>query len=79
MIQHYKLECINSQSFRTKIIYERNMNIPAYEWYLDLRKNGSAPHSGFGLGFERMMMLLTGMTNIRDTLPYPRCYKDMLY
>ena len=58
---------------------ELKMNIPAYEWYLDLRKNGSAPHSGFGLGFERMMMLLTGMTNIRDTLPYPRCYKDMLY
>lgn len=58
---------------------ELNMNIPAYEWYLDLRKNGSAPHSGFGLGFERLMMLVTAMTNIRDTLPYPRTYKDMLY
>lgn len=53
------------------------MNIPAYEWYLDLRRNGSIPHSGFGLGFERLVMLVTGMTNIRDTLPYPRCYKDM--
>lgn len=58
---------------------ELHMNISAYEWYLDLRKNGSAPHSGFGLGFERMVMLVTGMTNIRDTLPYPRTYKDMLY
>jgi asparaginyl-tRNA synthetase len=56
---------------------ELNMNIPAYEWYLNLRKNGTIPHSGFGLGFERLVMLVTGMTNIRDTLPYPRCYKDM--
>ncbi len=56
---------------------ELNMNIPAYEWYLDLRKNGSMPHSGFGLGFERLVMLVTGMSNIRDVLPYPRCYKDM--
>ena len=62
-----------------KRMKELSMNIEAYEWYLDLRKNGSAPHSGFGLGFERMMMLLTGMNNIRDTLPYPRTYKDMLY
>lgn len=58
---------------------ELNMNIPAYEWYLDLRRNGSIPHSGFGLGFERLVMLVTGMTNIRDTLPYPRCYKDMQF
>jgi asparaginyl-tRNA synthetase len=58
---------------------ELNMNLPAYEWYLDLRRNGSIPHSGFGLGFERLVMLTTGMTNIRDTLPYPRCYKDMLF
>lgn len=58
---------------------ELHMNIPAYEWYLDLRKNGTIPHSGFGLGFERLVMLVTGMTNIRDTLPYPRCYKDMLF
>lgn len=56
---------------------ELNMSIPAYEWYLDLRKSGSIPHSGFGLGFERLVMLVTGIQNIRDTLPYPRCYKDM--
>ena len=58
---------------------ELSMNIEAYQWYLDLRKNGSIPHSGFGLGFERLVMLVTGMQNIRDTLPYPRCYKDMLF
>lgn len=58
---------------------ELKMNIPAYQWYLDLRKNGSIPHSGFGLGFERLVMLVTGMSNIRDTLPYPRCYKDMMF
>ncbi len=56
---------------------ELNMNIDLYQWYLDLRKNGSIPHSGFGLGFERLVMLVTGMQNIRDTLPYPRCYHDM--
>jgi len=41
-------------------------------WYIDLRKFGSAPHSGFGLGFERLMLFVTGMTNIRDVIPFPR-------
>jgi asparaginyl-tRNA synthetase len=44
----------------------------AYSWYLDLRRYGSAPHSGFGLGFERMVMYVTGMKNIRDVIPFPR-------
>jgi len=44
----------------------------SYWWYLDLRRFGSVPHSGFGLGFERMMMLLTGISNIRDVTAYPR-------
>ena len=43
-----------------------------YWWYLDLRRFGSVPHSGFGMGFERMIMLLTGIANIRDVLPFPR-------
>jgi asparaginyl-tRNA synthetase len=43
-----------------------------YWWYCDLRKYGSAPHSGFGLGFERLMLLVTGMQNIRDVIPFPR-------
>ena len=50
------------------------MNIPAEElsWYLDLRKFGGAPHAGFGLGFERIILFITGMANIRDVIPFPR-------
>ncbi|MFN7935642.1 MAG: asparagine--tRNA ligase [Bryobacteraceae bacterium] len=44
----------------------------AYTWYLDLRRYGSVPHAGFGLGFERMVMYVTGMKNIRDVIPFPR-------
>ena len=43
-----------------------------YDFYLDLRKYGSARHSGFGLGFERCVMYLTGVSNIRDVIPFPR-------
>jgi asparaginyl-tRNA synthetase len=43
-----------------------------YSWYLDLRKYGSVPHSGFGLGFERMLMFITGVANIRDVIPFAR-------
>jgi asparaginyl-tRNA synthetase len=43
-----------------------------YWWYLELRKFGSAPHSGFGLGFERLVQFVTGMANIRDVIPFPR-------
>lgn len=49
-----------------------NMDISSYGFYLDLRKYGSATHSGFGLGFERCVMYLTGISNIRDVLPFPR-------
>ncbi|MDE5782450.1 MAG: asparagine--tRNA ligase [Lachnospiraceae bacterium] len=51
---------------------ELSMNTDDYKFYLDLRKYGSARHAGFGLGFERCIMYLTGMTNIRDVLPFPR-------
>ena len=51
---------------------ELNMPISQYEWYLDLRKYGSCNHAGFGLGFERAIMYLTGMQNIRDVIPFPR-------
>ena len=47
-----------------------------YEWYLDLRKYGSVKHAGFGLGFERLIMYLSGMANIRDTIPFPRTPKN---
>lgn len=55
-----------------KRIEELNMTKEDYMWYLDLRKYGSVPHSGFGIGFERMIMYTTGMDNIRDTIPFPR-------
>lgn len=45
-------------------------------WYLDIRKFGTAPHSGFGLGFERLLLFVTGMTNIRDVIPFPRTPKN---
>ena len=51
---------------------EFEMDTQTYKWYLELRRWGSAPHSGFGLGFERLLMYLTGMENIRDVIPYPR-------
>ena len=53
-------------------IKELGMPIEAYWWYLDLRKHGSVPHCGFGLGFERLLMLITGVENIRDVIPFPR-------
>ena len=48
------------------------MNPEDYSWYLDLRRYGSVPHSGFGMGFERLILYVTGMANIRDVIPYPR-------
>ena len=48
-----------------------------YWWYLDTRKNGSAPHAGFGLGFERLIMLVTGVSNIRDVIAFPRTPKSL--
>ena len=53
-------------------IKDMGMKVEDYSWYLDSRKFGTAPHAGFGLGFERMMMLVTGIGNIRDVLPFPR-------
>ncbi|MBC8053724.1 MAG: asparagine--tRNA ligase [Sphingobacteriaceae bacterium] len=55
-----------------------DLHIPVEEmdWYLDTRRFGSAPHSGFGLGFERLVLFVTGMTNIRDVIPFPRTPKN---
>lgn len=47
-----------------------------YKWYLDLRKFGGTKHAGFGLGFERAVMYLSGMSNIRDVIPFPRTVKS---
>jgi len=53
-------------------IKEMNLNTDDYWWYLELRKFGSTPHSGFGLGFERLIQFVTGLANIRDVIPFPR-------
>lgn len=53
-------------------IVENGMRVEDYDWYLQLRKYGGVKHGGFGLGFERMVMYITGMSNIRDVLPFPR-------
>ncbi len=53
-------------------IKEMNLNPDDYWWYLELRKFGSTPHSGFGLGFERLIQFVTGLANIRDVIPFPR-------
>jgi asparaginyl-tRNA synthetase len=50
-----------------------------HQWYLDLRRFGGVAHSGFGMGFERMMMYLTGMQNIQDVIPFPRAYRKALF
>jgi len=58
-----------------KRLKDNNLDPEEYWWYLDLRKFGSAPHSGFGLGFERLVQFVTGMENIRDVIPFPRTPK----
>ena len=51
---------------------EQDLNTDNYWWYLDLRKYGTVPHAGFGLGLERVVQFVTGMANIRDVIPFPR-------
>lgn len=62
--------------FLLKRMEELGLKREDYEWYLDLRKYGSFKHAGFGLGFERLIMYLSGMANIRDVIPFPRTPKN---
>ena len=59
-----------------KRMNELGLDKKDYWWYLDLRRFGSVVHSGFGLGFERLLMYITGMQNIRDVIPFPRTPKN---
>lgn len=68
--REYKMENI------MKMIEERKMDTKNLWWYLDTRKWGTCPHSGFGLGFERLLLFVTGMQNIRDVIPFPRTPKN---
>ncbi len=61
-----RLEVLQSRMLETGLDPE------AYWWYLDLRRYGTVPHSGFGLGLERAVQFVTGMANIRDVIPFPR-------
>jgi len=58
-------------------INEFHLEPTAYDWYLDTRLFGTVPHAGFGLGFERFLMMITGVTNIRDVIPFPRTPKHL--
>src|SRR5574344_231432 len=62
-----------------KRIDELKMSRKNLEWYIDTKRFGSCPHSGFGLGFERLLLFITGMTNIRDVIPFPRTPKNAEY
>ena len=60
-------------------IAEMGLDISDYWWYRDLRKYGSVPHAGFGLGFERTMAYATGMANVRDLIPFPRAPRNATF
>jgi asparaginyl-tRNA synthetase len=62
-----------------KRMKEMNVPVDQMQWYLDIRRFGTVPHSGFGLGFERVVQFVTGMTNIRDVIPFPRYPKHIEY
>ena len=57
-------------------IVEMGLRLEPYWWYLDLRRYGTVPHAGFGLGFDRAVNYVTGMKNIRDVIPFPRAPKQ---
>jgi len=60
-------------------INHRGMETESLEWYLDTRRWGTCPHAGFGLGFERLILFVTGMQNIRDVIPFPRTPKNAAF
>lgn len=55
------------------------LNEEDYSWYVDLRRFGTVPHAGFGMGFERILMFVTGVSNIRDVIPYARTPKNCAF
>jgi asparaginyl-tRNA synthetase len=58
---------------------QKGLSLEEYEWYLDLRKYGTVPHSGFGLGLERLISYITGVSNVRDVIPFPRTPKNISF
>ncbi len=66
------LETLPCRQVLEERLREQGMPLEPYSGYLDLRRYGSVPHAGFGLGFERLILLATGMENIREVIPFPR-------
>jgi asparaginyl-tRNA synthetase len=62
-----------------EVMQKKGLDLKEYDWYLDLRRFGGVKHAGYGLGFERCIMYLTGMKNIRDVIPYPRAVGQMAF
>jgi asparaginyl-tRNA synthetase len=65
-------ERIHDYDLLKKRLEEYHLSLDAYQWYLDLRKYGSVPHSGFGLGLERTVAWISGVEHVRETIPFPR-------
>ena len=63
---------IHDHDLLLKRLKENNLPIEAFQWYLDIRKYGTFPHSGFGMGVERVVAWISGVPNLRETIPYPR-------
>ena len=66
---------IHDHDFLLERIKSHNLPVEAFQWYLDVRKYGSCPHAGFGMGIERVVTWICGLEHLRETIPYPR----MLY
>jgi asparaginyl-tRNA synthetase len=62
-----------------KVMEERKMDVSTLQWYVDLRKDGSLPTFGAGLGFDRLVRICTGIDNIRDVIPFPVAYEECDY
>ena len=65
-------ERIHDMDLLEKRVQEHNLDAETYKWYLELRKYGSVPHSGFGLGLERTVAWISGVEHVRETIPFPR-------
>jgi asparaginyl-tRNA synthetase len=63
---------IDDHDLLVRRIEEHKLPLAAFQWYLDVRKYGTFPHSGFGMGIERMVAWLSGVPHLRETIPYPR-------